>query len=161
MKSTAERGRLFAEPSACVDGIVHINDRCRLHTQDGHRVVSVSGLALAHYAVGDRMSEAYAMASLVDQGWARQNEVARAFGFVERTVRRHQRRFESGGMAALGRPCGYPRGRPRVPPTRDASVNRWKADGLTNREIAKRLGITEKAVRKQLRRLGWRPEPPE
>jgi len=158
MRSTAERGRLFADPAACVDGIVHINDRCRLHTQDGHRVVSVSGLALAHYAVGDRMGEAYAMASLVDQGWALQNEVARAFGCSERTVRRHQRRFEAGGMAALGRPGGYPRGRPRVPASRDASVNRWKAEGLTNREIAKRLGITEKAVRKQLRRLGWRPE---
>lgn len=38
---------------------------------------------------------------------------------------------------------------------------RWKAEGLTNRQIAKRLGITEKVVRKQLRRLGWRPEPPE
>jgi len=161
MKSTGERGRLFAEPAACVDGIVHINDRCRLQTQDGHRVVSVSGLALAHYVVGDRMGEAYAMASLVDQGWARQNEVARAFGCAERTVRRHQRRFESGGMAALGRPGGYPRGRPRVPLSRDTSVSRWKADGLANREIATRLGITEKAVRKQLRRLGWRPEPPQ
>jgi hypothetical protein len=65
MKSTGEQGRLFPDPGACVDGIVHINDRCRLHTQDGHRVVSVSGLALAHYAIGDRMGEAYAMASLV------------------------------------------------------------------------------------------------
>ena len=161
MNSTGERGRLFADPVASVDGIVHINERCQLHTQDGHRVVSVSGLALAHYAVGDRMGEAYAMASLVDQGWALQNEVSRAFGCSERTVRRHQRRFESGGMAALGRPGGYPRGRPRVPTSRDTSVNRWKAEGLTNREIAKRLGITENAVRKQLRRLGWRPELPE
>ena len=112
MQSTGERGRLFAEPGACIDGIVYVNDRCRFQTQDGYRVVSVSGLTLAHYAVGDRMGEAHAMASLVDQGWALQNEVARAFGRSERTVRRHQRRFESGGLAALGRPGGYPRGRP-------------------------------------------------
>jgi len=31
----------------------------------------------------------------------------------------------------------------------------------SNREIARRLGVTEKAVRKLLRRLGWRPEQPE
>ena len=63
----------------------------------------VSGIVLAQYALGDRMAEAYAMVSLVEQGWADQNEVARAFGCSARTVRRHQRRFEDGGLAALGR----------------------------------------------------------
>jgi len=33
---------------------------------------------LAQYAVGDRMAEAHAMVSLVEQGWADQNDVARA-----------------------------------------------------------------------------------
>jgi len=31
-----------------------------------------------------------------------------------------------------------------------------KADGLSTRDVARRLGLSEKAVRKQLRRLGWK-----
>jgi len=39
----------------------------------------VSGVVSAQYAVEDRMAEAYAMVNLVEQGWATQQEVARAF----------------------------------------------------------------------------------
>ena len=53
-----------------------INDRCLMRTQDGHRVVIVSGVVLAQYALEDRMAQAHAMVSLVEQGWADQNDVA-------------------------------------------------------------------------------------
>ena len=59
-------------------GTVAINDRCVLRTQDGHCVLLVSGMVLAQYAVTDRMAQAHAMVSLVEQGWANQMEVARA-----------------------------------------------------------------------------------
>ena len=85
------------------EGTTIINERCRLETVDGHCVVTVGVVVLAHYVQGDRMAEAYAMVCLVEQGWAQQVEVARAYGCAERTVRRHQRRFEKGGLAALGR----------------------------------------------------------
>jgi hypothetical protein len=101
--------------------IAGINAQCLLKTRDGHRVVLVAGVPIAHYAVGDAMAEAYAMVHLVAQGWVDQNEVARAFDRSERSVRRYQRRFEGGGLAALGRRGGYPAGRPRVdPPARSA-----------------------------------------
>ena len=138
-------------------GSVFINARCQLRMESGYRVVLVGGLPLSHYADGDRMGEAHSMVSLVEQGWAQQNEVARAFDCSERTVRRHQRRFDEGGLAALGRPSGYPRHRARLHAKRGALVNRWKGEGHSNREIARRLGVSEKAVRKLLRRLGWKP----
>jgi len=143
---------------ASADGTVLINERCSIRARGGYRVVTVSGWSLTHFAAGDRMSEAHAMVSLVEQGWATQIEVARAFGCDERTVRRNQRRFESGGLAALGRGDGYPKGKARMPASRSQLVNQWKAEGLANREIARRLGVTEVAVRKLLRRLGWKPE---
>jgi hypothetical protein len=40
-------------------------------------------------------------------------------------------------------------------------VARLKADGLSNRAIAHRMGVGEKAVRKLLRRMGWTPAPGE
>jgi len=135
-----------------------INDRCLFRTQDGHRVVIVSGIILAHYAVNDRMAEAHAMVSLVEQGWADQNDVAHAFGYAARTVRRQQRRFEDGGLAALGQGNGYPRGRARLATSRTQWVQKLRQQGCSNREIARCLGVNEKSIRKLLRRLGC-PDP--
>ena len=103
-----------------------INERCLLRSQDGHRVVVVSGIVLAQYASSDSMAEAHAMVSLVEQGWANQIEIARAFACSARTVRRHQRRFEAGGLAALGHTGGYPSGRVRVAAARERLVQRLK-----------------------------------
>jgi len=96
------------------EGTQVINDRCFLQTQDGHRVVLVSRIPLAQYAVGGSMSEANVMVSLVELGWTDQNDVAEAFGYSVRTVRRHQERFAEGRLAALGHPNGYPSARARL-----------------------------------------------
>lgn len=152
------QGELFAAVTDAV--VVAINARCQLRTSDGHRAVIVAGVPITHYALGDAMAEAHAMVCLVDQGWAAQNDVARAFGRASRTVRRCQRRFEEGGLAALGRKPGYPRGRARLRPSRLNRVSALKASGASNREIARRLGVTEKAVRKLLARLGFKASLP-
>jgi transposase len=138
------------------EGTRPINERCLLRTQEGHRVLFVSGVILAQYAVDDHLAEAYAMVSLIEQGWADQIEVARAFDCSTRTVRRHQRRFEEGGLAALDHRRGYPRGRRRLPGKRTQWISRLKAEGHSNREIARRVGVSEMAVRKLLRRMGWK-----
>ena len=159
MPNPEAQAELFSIPSP-PPGSQIINDRCMLRTEAGRRMVIVSGIVLAHYQVGDRIAEAHARVALVEQGWADQNDVARVFGCCTRTVRREQRRFEDGGMAALGQSDGYPRGRLRV--TLTLSVERLKREGHSNREIARRLGITERAVRKRLRRAGWAdPSTPE
>lgn len=138
-------------------GTVAINARCTFRTKDGQRIVLVLGFPIAHFAVGDRMAEAYAMVTLVDQGWADQIEIARAFGYSTRTVRRIQRRFDEGGLCALGRHPGFPKGRRRASAARTRRVHDLKTKGLSNRVIAQRVGITENAVRKLLLRLGWKP----
>ena len=138
-----------------------INARCLIRVQDGHHVVVGSGVILEHFAQGDHMAEAHAMVSLVEHGWAAQNEVARAFGCTAKTVRRHQRRFDDGGLAALGRPSGYPAGRPRLEFSRRETVRRLKACGTSNCEIARLLGVTETAIRKLLRRIGWQEVLPQ
>ena len=144
---------LFPIPGG-MEGSQPINARCVLRTQDGRRVVIVAGIVLTHYAVGDRIAEAHARVTLVEQGWADQNDVARIFDCSTRTVRRDQQRFDDGGIGALGRAAGYPAGRSRV--TLTQSVERLKSEGHANREIARRLSISERAVRKRLRRLGWK-----
>jgi transposase len=161
MTGANERQRnLFPKPTDATAGIP-INDRCLIRTEQDYRIVIVSGIPLAQYAVRDQMAESYAMVSLVEQGWASQNEVARAFDCSTRSVRRYQCRFDTGGLPALGRRRGYPSKRPRVSRTRERLLGRLKAQGVANKEIARRLGVTPKAIRKLLKRMGWRDQEPE
>ncbi len=154
------QANLFSKPVATQTGTV-INDRCIIQTEGDYRIVIVSGIVLAQYAVKDAMAESYAMVSLVEQGWASQKEVARAFGVSTRSVRRYQCRLDAGGLPALGRSRGYPAKRPRVARDRERLLRRFKAQGVANREIARRLGVTPKAIRKLVKRIGWRDHEPE
>lgn len=152
----ARQGALFDDAPGD-EQVVTVSARCVLRTRDGRRVAVVAGVPALHWEVGDRMAEAHAIVSLVDQGWATQVEAARAFGVTTRTVRRMVARFEEGGLGALGRRAGYPRGRPRLAVSRTRRIEQMKSRGLSNCVIAARLRVTEKAVRKVLRRLGLYP----
>jgi transposase len=121
-----------------------------LRMADDQRVVVVAGMPLHPYNAEDKVAEAYAMVFLADSGFARQNEIAKGFGCSERTVRRYQRRYARGGMEALATRSGWRPGRRRIANKRLQVIRRLKADGLSNCEIAKRLGVTEKAIRKQV-----------
>jgi transposase len=131
-----------------------------VRTQEGHRVVIVSGIVLAQYAITDAIAEAHAMISLVEQGWADQNDVARVFGYAARTLRRQQRRFDEGGLAALGRKDGYPRHRARLASCRIKRVQQLRAAGSSYRQIARLMGVSATAIRKLLRRSGWKEPAP-
>jgi transposase len=141
------------------EGAYVINGRCCVLTRDHRRVVLVSGMPIAQYALEDRMSAAHAMVNLVELGWADQNDVAKAFGYSTRTLRRYEERFAEGGLAALGRPHGCPPGLVRQDASRRNRIEHLKSQGCSHHEIARRLGISVPAVRKTLRRLGWKLSP--
>ena len=146
---------LFDGDAQVGSGIVAVNDRVSVRTDGTHRVVSVHGVVAAHYDLSDRAAEAYAMVTLVESGYADQKDVARAFGYSSRSVRRYQERLADGGVRALGRPRGRPTAAAPKPSPRDRTILRLKGRGLSNRAIAQRLGVVERAVRKRLRRLHW------
>lgn len=131
-------------------GTVVINARCSLRTEGEHRVVVVAGFPVHHYDTKDVVAEAYAMVLLADGGYATQKQVATAFKCSERTVRRHQERYADGGMTALGKRSGWRPGRRRIAGKRVRVIERLKEAGLSNREVARRLGVTENAIRKQI-----------
>ena len=68
-----------------------------------------------------------------------------------RTVRRYQGRYAQGGMAALGRAEGWRRGRRRVSGKRLRSIEMLKSQGMSDRAIAHRMGVSEWAIRKLVR----------
>jgi transposase len=148
---------LFPEVSN-PEGTCVVNHRCLLRIQGRRCLVIVSGVVIAQYQCGDSMAEAYAMVTLVEQGWADQIDVARVFGRSTRSVRRYQQRFAAGGLAALSQPRGYPKGRQRLATSRTDLIHRMKAKGQSSREIARCLGVSEVAIRKLLRRTGWKED---
>jgi len=138
---------LVLPPSAASNTVV-INARCTLRREEEQCVIVVAGLPVHHYRADDAVAQAYAMVLLVESGFAQQTEVARTFDTAERTVRRYQERYAQDGMVGLGREAGWRRGRRRVSGKRLRCVETLKSQGLSNRAIAQRLGVTEKAIRK-------------
>src|SRR5712671_1104478 len=138
----------LALPLPAASNTVVINARCTLRIEAGRRVIVVAGLPVHHYRAEDAVAEAYAMVFLVESGFAQQTDVARAFARSVRTVRRYQARYAQAGMAALGREQGWRRGRRRISGKRLRSIEMLKSQGMSNRAIAHRLGVSEKAIRK-------------
>ena len=138
----------LALPSPAASNTVVINARCSLRIEADQRVIVVAGLPVHHYRAEDAVAEAYAMVFLVESGFAQQTDVARAFARSVRSVRRYQRRYAQGGMGALGRAEGWRRGRRRISRKRLRSIEMLKSQGMSNRAIAHRLGVSEKAIRK-------------
>ncbi len=66
-------------------------------TEGTQRVISVHGVVFAHYSVEDRAAEAYGMITLWESEYATQTQIARAFGYSTRSLRRYQERFETEG----------------------------------------------------------------
>lgn len=158
MESNTSQRELFPLPTPKA-GTVIVNERVTFRTAENSRVVCVDGIILHHYRVGDRMAEAYVMVMLVDQGYADQNDIARAFNYSTRTIRRYQERFEGGGLQALGKSRGRQLGSRSggdVDHLRDRTILRLKTEGSSNRVISCKLGLHEKTIRRRLRRLGWK-----
>ena len=159
MDSNTIQGELFSLPPPKASTVV-VNERVTFRTVEGYRVVCVDGLVLHHYRVGDRMAEAYAMVMLVEEGYADQNDIARAFCYTTRTIRRYQERFEIGGLQALGKSSGRPLGNHSVGGVellQDRTILRLKTEGSSNRTIGLTLGLHERTIRRRLRRLRWSP----
>ena len=153
MNPDADPSDLFPDFSP-VPQMVFVNDRVSFQTEGYQRVILVHGVVHSHYSREDRTAEAYALVSLYESGYVDQNDLARSFGYSTRTLRRFQERLHSRGLRALVRPEGRPAdGSLPKPSPRDRTILRLKAQGISNRGIAGRLGLDEKMIRKILRRL--------
>src|SRR6266513_5167272 len=159
MNSAPDPSNLFPDFSP-VPQMVFVNERFSFQTEGNQRVILVHGVVHSHYSREDRTAETYALVSLYESGYADQNDLARSFGYSTRTLRRFQERLHSRGLSALVRPAGRPADGSLPKPTpRDRTILRLKAQGISNRGIAGRLGLSEMMIRKILRRLGWQPAP--
>jgi DNA-binding CsgD family transcriptional regulator len=161
MSPTPEQRELFVIPSA-VPHMVFVNERVSFQTEDQQRMILVQGVVFAHYSLEDHTAEAYSPISLFESGYADQNDLARGFGYSPRTLRRYQERLKAAGLSSLSCPRGRPSGssaQSKPLTARDRTILHLKAKAMSNRWIGGQLGLSEKTIRKSLRRLGWQLAP--
>src|SRR5271170_3761482 len=121
----------------------------------GYRVIFCRHENLYRVAVNDTVSLALIAVTLRQSRLATQIEIARAFGHSVATQRRWEKRYAQYGLDGL-QPRS-PTGRPaKLDHGQQAFVQRWFQQGVSNQEMARRLGVSEATIRRVLRQAGLR-----
>lgn len=154
MITTAQQ--LLSNAEAKATNVVEINSRVWFTDHDGFRVV-YQGLdtPLYYVSLDDEVQLRYVAVCLHLGGLARQHEIAEAFGHSVESQRRWERRYEAEGLGGLRRKKA-PGAAFKVTATAEMCIRKWFKSGKSNREIARRLGVSEGTVRNAVRRLGLR-----
>jgi Transposase protein len=137
---------MSAAASAILDGMPSPRDLRRLDT-GGETVIFAGSVQLFRFAEDDTAMRHIAAAGLRQLGFAGQ-DVATVLGLTPGYVATLRQRALREGTAALVRPAGRPR-----ETAEDAweQARAWRARGVRDAEIARRLGVNQSTV---LRRLG-------
>lgn len=144
------------------DGRTFISDSLWFVDSDGSRVVFYRHEVLYRIALADVVHLRLVAVSLRQSGLASQEEIARAFGHSVATQARWERQYQKDGIEGLT-PRRRPGRGPELDRTQESLVRRWFHKGLSNCQMAKRLGVDEATIRRTLRRLKLarrRPLPP-
>ena len=137
---------------------VEINGRVWFVEHDGFRVVFRGwNTPLFRIAIEDKQEVRAVAVWLRMSGHAKQAEIARAFGHSVESQRRWERRYEKGGLAGLS-PKAIPGRQVKVDCSQERYVRKWFEGGVSNCEMAARLGVGESTIRRTLGRLGLRRE---
>lgn len=140
------------------DGRTYVNERVWFVDHEGHRVVFRWHEPLYRVALDDTVHLRLVAVNLRLSELATQAEIARAFGHAVATQRRWELRYQQQGINGLV-PKGRPGRRRQLNKSQDALVRKWFEAGVSNRQMAKRLGVGEATVRRTLKRLGLRRAP--
>jgi transposase len=156
--NTTRQLLLPLEEDVPADGRTQINESVWFVDHDGYRVVFRWHEPLYRVALSDTVHLRLVAVSLRQSQLATQAEIARAFGHSVVTQGRWERRYQQQGMDGL-MPKRRP-GRPRqLGKGQEALVHKWFGAGVSNLEMARRLGVGETTVRRTLKRLGLRRTP--
>jgi len=134
-------------------GQVSINDRLWFLECDGYINVFLREISLYRFSRDDDLVLRFVSVNLRLDGHATQREIAQAFGHSIRSQMRWEKWYREEDLAGLedGARTGRPRG---VAGGKRVFLAMWFEQGLSNREIARRLGVSEATVRRELSRLG-------
>jgi len=126
---------------------------------DGYRVIFCRHEILYRVGLNDAAHLALVAVTLRQSGLATQIEIAKAFGHSVATQRRWETRYAQHGSPGLQ--AKKPTGRhAKLDRGQQAFVARWFQQGVSNYEMARRLGVNEATIRRALQKAGLRRQTP-
>ena len=125
----------------------------RLHVSDGQVLVAAGRSVLYRYDADDTGMRNLAIVALTDAK-RRVDEVAAVFGLSATYVSILRGRARQDGSAGLVRRRGRP---PKLSQRQVAKARAWAGQGLTQQEIADRLGVVQSVISELLARVGPTP----
>jgi transposase len=133
----------------------HINPCLWFDDCDGYRVIFCRHEILYRVALNDTYHLALVAVTLRQSELATQTEIAVAFGHSVATQRRWETRYRLHGDVGLQ--AKTPTGRqPTLNHGQCAFVKHWFEQGVSNREMARRLAVSETTIRRVLQQAGLR-----
>jgi len=137
-------------PDADLDRI-RVNASVVIVTQDDLSVVWVDGAAWHRFPAGNKVDRRIVGTQLVVAGLARASDVVRAMGLNRDTLYRDRKLLTEGGIPAFANLRRGPKGPSKVSPELRARAKKYYREGVSKREIGRRLGLSEGAVRLMLK----------
>ena len=122
----------------------------RRHVQDGEWLLTGGGRLLFRFDADDRGMRNLAVVALTDAGY-RVNTVAQVFGLTATYVSMLRGRARRAGSSALVPAMGRP---VKLSAGQVGQARRWAGEGVTNEEIARRLGVHNSTVSRLINRRG-------
>jgi len=133
----------------------HINAHLWFDDCAGYRVIFCRYEILYRVSLTDNYHLALIAVALRQSQLASQLEIATGFGHSVATQRRWETRYRLHGDVGLQ--AKTPTGRqPTLDHGQCAFVKEWFAQGVSNREMARRLAVSETTIRRVLRQAGLR-----
>ena len=135
-----------------------INPHLWFVDRDGYRVVFVRHEPIYRLALDDQPHLRFVAVMLRQSELATQEELAQAFGHSVATQRRWEQHYRHHGLEGLAN--FSPSGRlPKLDRTQEQFVRRWFQQGLSQAEMARRLGVGTTTVNRICQRLGLQHRP--
>jgi transposase len=138
------------------DERVFVNGSLWFVDSNGYRVVFFRHEPIYRAALSDKVHLRMIAVALRQSRLATQEDIAVAFGHSQATQRRWESQYGREGIDGL-MPKKPPGMAPRLDCSQEALVSTWFSAGVSNRVMAKRLGVDEATIRRTLKRLGLVP----
>ena len=139
---------LPAQPS----GAQEINAVVAVVHERGQVAYFASGVPLFVHGDDDRVGRRIAAVQMMELGLARQQEISAALGLDRSTLYRQQRRVKAQGVLGVVDGKRGPQGPHRFTPDKRQRVEHLLANGVSIRQAAPQVGVTEGTIRHALKR---------